>query len=72
MFTLTSNMFLGRDDEGTPINQFTFVREDSSPVPFDEIEDIAEAFYGTPDAAILSFEEHLWFTRRIMMSRIDR
>lgn len=74
MFTLTNNMFLRRDGEGTPLSQFTFTRETAagvSLVPLDEIESIAEAFIGTPEAASLSFEEHLWFTRQIMMPETD-
>ena len=74
MFTLTRNMFLSRDEEGTPLNQFTYTRESAagvSLVPFDEIENIAEAFWGTPEAASLSFEEHLWFAHQIMMPETD-
>lgn len=53
MFTLTPNMFLRRN-EGTPLNHFTYTRESAagvSLVPLDEIEGIAEAFIGTPEAA---------------------
>lgn len=71
MFTLTDNMFLRRNGEGTPLDQFTFVHDVSGLVPFDEIESIAETFIGTPEAASLSFEEHLWFAHQIMMPETD-
>ena len=74
MFTLTNNMFLRRDGEGTPLSEFTFTRETAagvSLVPFDEIEGIAEAFIGTPEAASLSFEDHIWFAHQIMIPETD-
>lgn len=74
MFTLTRNMFLRRNGEGTPLSEFTYTRESAagvSLVPLDEIEDIAEAFIGTPEAASLSFEEHLWFAHQIIMPETD-
>ncbi len=70
MFTLTRNMFLRRDGAGTPLSEFTYTRENAagvSLVPLDEIEDIAEAFIGTPKAAFISFKGHLWFAHQIMM-----
>lgn len=67
MFYLTDNMFLTRDDAAPALSDFRYADIDMNPIAFEVIEELAEAYYGTPEAAQMSFEEHLWFNHNIIV-----